>query len=144
MGKFGSFGKTIAFSLLIIFLAIDVVAFFAAFISRHSNLMTTNVDAIVSSIEAAAEKAANPEPRICPYCGVVAKGEETQCLSCGGTLPPSPVGANVVSNSEEGPCQVPGDVRGGKNLFVSQTEVICGDQQTVAKRVVKCTNPCGL
>ena len=137
MGNFGSFGTTIAFSSLIIFWAISVVAFVAAFIPRRSTLMTTNVDAIASSIEAAAEKAANPEPRICPYCGVLAKGEETQCLSCGGTLPPSPAGANVVSNSEEGPDQIPGDVSGGNNLFVSQTEVIRGGQQTVVKRVVK-------
>ena len=112
MGNFGSFGTTIAFSLLIIFLATSVVAFVDAFISRRSSLMTTNVDAIASSIEAAAEKAANPEPRICPYCVVVAKGEETQRLSCGGTLPPSPAGANVVSNSEEGPDPITGDVRG--------------------------------
>jgi hypothetical protein len=114
-----------------------VVAFFAAFISRRSRLVTTNVDAIASSIEAAAEKLQTRSRGFALIAGWWLKGEETQCLSCGGTLPPSPAGANVVSNSEEGPDQITGDVRGGNNLFVSQTEVIRGGQQTVVKRVVK-------
>ena len=137
MGNFGFFGTTIAFFLLIIFLAIIVVAFFAAFISRRSRLVDHQRGRNRFKHRGCGGKAANPEPRICPYCGVVAKGEETQCLSCGGTLPPSPAGANVVSNSEDGPDQITGDVRGGNNLFVSQTEVIRGGQQTVVKRVVK-------
>lgn len=136
MGNLGSSGIMI-FSLVIIFLAFGFIAFVMAFVSRQSNFMTTNVDAIASSLEAAAEKATNPEPRICPYCGVEADGDEKQCLSCGGTLPPAPAGVDVISNSEEGAGPIPGDVKGGNNIFVSQTEVVRNGQRTVVKRVVK-------
>ena len=137
MGKFGSFGKTIAFSLLIIFFGYKRGRLFRCFYFAAQQVGDHQRGRNRLKHRGCGGKAANPEPRICPYCGVVAKGEETQCLSCGGTLPPSPAGANVVSNSEDGPDQITGDVRGGNNLFVSQTEVIRGGQQTVVKRVVK-------
>ena len=138
MGNFGFFGTTIAFFLLIIFLAIGVVAFFAAFISRCSRLVTTNVDAIASSIEAAAEKLQTRSRGFALIAGWWLKGKRRNVYLAAVHFRHRRLERTWSPTLKRDQIKLQADVRGGNNLFVSQTEVIRGGQQTIVKRVVKC------